>query len=99
MTEENVAYAFKNRVLIKGLHMGMSELLNIPGDLLDDPLGAASWWIRQGKDRRWRVIVYYLDNVEETGLADELMPFSEPPPGERGTAGNGWVFLVTYSVI
>ena len=78
---ENVEYVFKNGVLLKGAFPGYRALLDIPDILLNDPRGAANWWVTQGRDRRWRVIIHFLDCVEETELADELIPFSEPPSG------------------
>ena len=88
LTAENVACVFKTGVLTKcstifraSHYLSFGELLGMHDDLINDPLRAAAWWVRQGKDRRWRLIIYYLDNVGETELADLLMPYSEPPSG------------------
>ena len=80
---ENIACVFKTGVLRKrgdsGLQFGV--WLGIPKEHFTDPLSAASWWVRHGKDRRWRDILYCLHTIGETGIADELMPYSEPPSG------------------
>ena len=90
LTEENVASLFKTGVLtFKSViyhedlshYCSFGQLLGVPDHLISNPLSAASWWVRHGKDRRWRVIIYYLDDVGETGIADELMSYSEPPLG------------------
>ena len=76
---------FKTGVLTETDDFGISfgHWLGIPDEHLGNPLSAAAWWVNNGEDRRWRVINYYLDRVGETQLSDELMPFSEPPPGVR----------------
>ena len=90
LTAENVASVFMTGVLTKSSSirgssgfetLSFGELLGIHGDLINHPLRAAAWWVRQGKDRRWRLIIYYLDDIGETELAEELMPYSEPPSG------------------
>ena len=55
--------------------------LGIPDDEWTNPLTAAEWWMSNGQDRMWRSIIWYLDRIDETDLADELMPYSEPPSG------------------
>ena len=56
--------------------------LGIPRDKCINPLTAAEWWMRKNnQDRSWRSIIWNLDYLEETELADELMPYSEPPSG------------------
>lgn len=57
--------------------------LGIPDEHCTDPVSAAAWWVREGRDRRWRVIIYWLDEVGEVELAEELMPYSESPSGEE----------------
>lgn len=83
LTTENVASLFMTGVLTRrGESLRtLGGWLHIPDDHHNKPQTAATWWVRQGKDRRWRVITYYLDEVGETGMADELMPYSEPPSG------------------
>ena len=71
----NVAGVLKNTN-----RTGLALHLGIP-ESIEDPLSAAAWWVREGRDRRWRMITYLLDWIGETGLADELMPYSEPPSG------------------
>ena len=80
---ENVACVFKTGVLKKrgGVGVRFGWWLGIPEEHFTDPLSASSWWIRHGEDRRWRKIIFRLDDVGETEIADELMPYSEPPSG------------------
>ena len=78
LTAENVACVFKTGVLTKGDYEPFGQRLGIPPDLFSDPLGAAAWWVGQGRDNTWRVIIYFLDVFGKTGIADELMPYSEP---------------------
>jgi len=79
---ENLTCVFRTGALTKcGNGAPFGWWLGIPEEHFTDPLSAASWWVRHGKDRRWRKIIYHLDHVGETGLADELMPYSEPPSG------------------
>ena len=59
----------------------LADLLGIPDDKCTNPLTAAEWWVSNGPDRRWRRIIYRLDVVGDTAIADELMPYSEPPSG------------------
>ena len=85
LTSENVGAVFKTGVLTKKYRevwykLTFGQSLGIP-ESIKDPLSAAAWWVREGKDRRWRVIIYHLDRVGETAIADELMPYSEPPSG------------------
>lgn len=63
---------------------GFTESLGIPEDYLDDPLTAADWWTRNGRDRSWRQIIYSLDWAGGTEVAEELIPYTEPPPGVLG---------------
>ena len=82
LTSENVEAVFRTGVLSKRNWCGgtFGQYLDIP-ESIEDPLSAAAWWVREGRDRQWRKIIFYLDWVEETELADELMPYSEPPSG------------------
>ena len=84
LTSENVGAVFRTGVLTKVLHgyfaLTFGRELGI-SESIEDPLSAAACWVREGEDRRWKVIIYHLDWVGETEIADELMPYSEPPSG------------------
>lgn len=62
----------------------LANHFGIPDDKRTNPLTAAEWWLSNYRDRRWRSLIYYLDQIEETGLADELLPYSEPLSGTLG---------------
>ena len=76
LTEENVTCVFETANSI-----WLTELLDIPADKRNNPRSAAVWWIKNSKDKRWRSIIYYLDTFGEIEIANELMPYSEPPSG------------------
>ena len=71
LNTENIACVFKTGVLTKTDIIGRTfgQFLNIP-DTIEDPLRAAAWWVRKERDQRWRVIIFYLDCVGETEIAD-----------------------------
>ena len=72
----NVASVFSTTAnLLLAIYLG------IPDDKRTNPLTAAEWWMSNGQNRRWRYIIYLLDLVGDTAIADELMPYSEPPSG------------------
>ena len=83
LTTENVLRVFETGVLMMkgGSSLKFGEWLDIPEKYLGNPRSAAVWWVTKGRDRRWRVVIYILDKIGETRIADELMPFSEPPLG------------------
>ena len=56
-------------------------LLDIPDAHHTNPHTAAEWWMRNSENKRWRSIIWCLDQVGRTGIADELIPYSEPPSG------------------
>ena len=39
------------------------------------------WWLEHTTDRSWRQVIYCLDFVEETEIADGLRQYAEPPAG------------------
>ena len=83
LTRENIETVFKTGVLtVKGdMYYSFGQYLGIPDVYRTNPLTAAEWWIRNSKEKRWRSIIYNLDMVGQTAIADELMPYSEPPSG------------------
>ena len=83
LSKENVTCLFRTGVLTRqGLFDdGLGWWLDIPSNLHNNPPSAADWWLKQGEDRRWRRIIYSLDRDGKTEIADELIPYSEPPSG------------------
>ena len=81
LTPESVEIVFSAGDLTK---RKLGEELGIPSEHLKDPSSAADWWVKNGADRRWRRIIYELDRLGKTEIADVLMPCSEPPPGAWG---------------
>ena len=39
------------------------------------------WLLISGKPHSWRSLIWALDEINETGVADSLMNFTEPPRG------------------
>ena len=39
------------------------------------------WWLEHATDVSWRKIIYSLDRVGETAVADGLRQYAEPPSG------------------
>ena len=54
--------------------------LDIPLQLHSDPAAAAEDYIR-GQHHSWRRIISSLDKFDKTEIANELMPYAEPPAG------------------
>ena len=54
--------------------------LDIPSSPRSDPVAAAEDYI-EGRHHSWRRIIWYLDRVDKTSVANELIPYSEPPAG------------------
>ena len=73
---QNVAYVFRAAGSTR-----LTSELHIPHDKRNNPLAAAEWWVTNSEDKRWRKIILELDWVGKTAIADELMPYSEPPSG------------------
>lgn len=78
LTTDNVVCAFK---AVTGDSYRFHLLLGIPYQYRDHPLKAAEWWVAHGKDQSWKRIIYALDEVGQTEVADLLMPYSELPSG------------------
>ena len=102
LTTQSVAYVFwgANRGFASSYYE-LVRALRIPREKHRIPLIAAEWWMTNG-DCRWRVLIHHLDCIGRTGLADELMPYSEPQTGVLGvliTCGDDWLFLVIDSFL
>ena len=54
--------------------------LDIPASHQSDLVSSAEWYIK-GPHHSWRHIINCLDKFDETSVADELIPYTEPPAG------------------
>ena len=79
LTVENVANIFRKVKQITTFYRMYRN--NIPPEKQVEPTTAAVWWLEHSTDRRWRRIIYNLDQTGETDIADELIPFAESPIG------------------
>ena len=61
-----------------GLPLGMR--LGISSSHHSDPVASAESYVK-GPRHSWRSIFYSLDWVDKTSVADELIPYTEPPAG------------------
>ena len=57
-----------------------SIYIDVPDRHLSDPAAAAAHIIET--HHSWARIIRGLDNVDQTSVADELIPYTEPPAGE-----------------
>ena len=79
----NVEQIFKTVSLTISCNRGGSTLgglLHIPSSHHSDPVASAEWYIK-GPHHSWRYIIWCLDRVDKTSVADELIPYTEPPAG------------------
>ena len=79
----NVEQIFKTVPLTTSDRSGMyggSTLGSLLGIHHSDPVASAELYIK-GPDHSWRHIIYCLDRVDKTSVADELIPYTEPPAG------------------
>ena len=80
----NVEQIFKTVSLTtrdrRGYGLTLGGLLDIPSRHWSDPVSSAELYIK-GPDHSWKHIIFYLDCVDETSVADELIPYTEPPAG------------------
>ena len=77
----NVEQIFKTLSLTTsedGLSLG--DWLGIPSSHHSDPVASAESYIK-GRHHSWRRIIYCVDRVDKTSVADELIPYTEPPAG------------------
>ena len=84
LTPENVAGVFTVVPLTKKrgvFDTALGEDLGIPEEYHHRPQSAAKWYVNEGEARSWRRIAYHLDEVNETGVSDYIIPYVEPPAG------------------
>ena len=59
---------------------GLCSRLNIPRDKWT-AAGAVEYYIRSTQPRKGREMVFWLDHIGDTALADSVMECAEPPAG------------------
>ena len=78
LTPENVAGVFTVVPLTTNT---LGWLLRIPKKYHHLPPSAAKWYVNEGEACSWREIAYWLDEIDETGVSDYIIPYVEPPAG------------------
>ena len=58
----------------------LGYVLGIPSSHRSDPVASAEYYVK-GRYHSWRRIIFYLDTVDKPSVADELIPYTEPPAG------------------
>ena len=82
----NVEQIFKTVSLTTSSSRGGSTLggylgmILLPSSHRSDPVASAEFYIK-GRHHSWRAIIYGLDKIDKTSVADELIPYTEPPAG------------------
>lgn len=85
LTADNVRDIFEKTSNLKKL-CGFS-LLNIPHDKCGNAATAAEWFVNHTSVKKtWRWMIYCLDFIGDTALADSIMDRAEPPAGVEGVS-------------
>ena len=73
---------FANTSRLSGniLRLGLCDYLNIPGDKRDVDI-ATEYYSNSTDQRKMRKMIFRLDEMGDTALADSVMEFAEPPAG------------------
>ena len=78
LTVDSVKEVFKNTRFLNGLH----SWLSIPHDKRSDVATAAEYYVNHSRVyRRGRQIIWCLDQIGDTVLADSIMSCAEPSTG------------------
>ena len=78
LTVDSVREVFKNTSNLSLL----CSCLYIPLDKRSDAATAAEYYVNHSRQyRRWRGIIWYLDVIGDTALADSIMSCAEPSTG------------------
>ena len=86
LTVDSVREVFKNTSNLSSLYFN----LNIPPDKSSDAATAAEYYVNHNKTyRRGREIVWGLDMIGDTALADPIMSCAEPSTGMCSVYMNG----------
>ena len=77
LTPENVTGVFE----VVQNNVGLYMYLGMPEEYHHQPQTAARWYVNEAEDCSWKMIACCLDWVTETGVADYIIPYVEPPAG------------------
>ena len=78
LTVDSVREIFKNTSNLRGL----TSWLGIPHDRTSDAATAAEYYVNHSRRyRKGRWIIWYLDQIGDTALADSIMSCAEPSTG------------------
>ena len=74
-----------------------SKVKEIRNQFGSDKNGAVSayiqWWLQHATSVSWREIVHNLDCIAETGVADTIRQYLEPPTGTVLHVGPGLCYI------
>ena len=60
----------------------LCRYLEIPHDKCGDAATAAEYYVNNDTGRRgWRWLIWFLDSIGDTDLANSIMEYAEPPEG------------------
>ena len=76
LSKGHLKNVFENTSHLRGLCIGLS----IPDDKRT-VAGAVEYYIQSTQPRKGREMVYWLDDIGDTALADSVMECAEPPAG------------------
>ena len=77
LTPEKARYVFQNTGYLRGL----CSYLNIPGDKWNNATSASEHFIQSTEPMKVREMIFWLDFLGDTALADTVMECAEPPAG------------------
>ena len=61
---------------------GLCSYLHIPRDKRGDAATAAEYYVNNDTGKRgWRWLIWFLDHIGDTDLANSIMEYAEPPEG------------------
>ena len=76
---------------------GLCIKLSIPDDKRNDAITAADHYYHSTLPRKVRDLIYWLDVIGDTALADSVMDYAEPPAGMY--VHDSMPYLLTYRII
>ena len=77
LTPEKARYVFENTSDLEKL----CSYLNIPDDKWNNAASASEHFIQSTEPMKVRRMIWYLDYIRDTALADTVMECAEPPAG------------------
>ena len=77
LTHEKARYVFENTRNLGSV----CGFLNIPDDKRDNAASASEHFMQSTEPMKVRKMIWYLDYIRDTALADTVMECAEPPAG------------------